>query len=68
MAKRCQAKLVEEKASTTTEEDRKAINVAPCKVGGRYTFTDKGRQNQPDKGSNREGTNATENDTPWNGN
>ena len=41
MAKRCQVKLVEEQASTTTEEKRSEGNEALHKVGGRYTFIDK---------------------------
>jgi hypothetical protein len=41
MAKRCQVKLVDEQASTTTEEKRSEGNEALHKVGGRYTFIDK---------------------------
>ena len=41
MAKRCQVKLVEEKASTTTEEKRSEGNEAFHKVVGRHTFIDK---------------------------
>jgi len=35
------SKLVEEQASTTTEEKRSEGNEALHKVGGRYTFIDK---------------------------
>ena len=40
MAKRCQVKLVEAKASTTTEEKISEGNEALRKVGGRYTSID----------------------------
>ena len=39
MAKRCQVKLVEAKASTTTEEKRSEGNEALHKEGGRYAYT-----------------------------
>ena len=60
MAKRCQVKLVEAKASTTTEEKRSEGNEALHKVGGRYTFIDKSvteptGQRKQSRGSGRYG-------------